>query len=213
MSKILYPLQEKYLSSFCEEHDKLMKSMQDFALVNNVPILNKHAAQFIEQLILIKRPKRVLELGTAIAYTAIRIARLLNNNSLIDTIEKSKDNVKIAGRYISNSGVASKINLLFGEAGDLLTGLNYKYDIIFLDADKEDYSNLFSLSLPLLRKNGIYIIDNLLWQGYAAASRVPKKFKSSTKHIREFNKIFTTTESLQTAIYPIGDGLGIGIKE
>jgi predicted O-methyltransferase YrrM len=85
--------------------------------------------------------------------------------------------------------------------------------LIFFDTDKEDYKRLFDYSLVLLRRGGIMVIDNLLWHGYAASTRVPEKYKESTNHIREFNKIFMTQPNLKTLIIPIGDGFGIGIKE
>ena len=91
--------------------------------------------------------------------------------------------------------------------------LKKKYDFIFLDADKEDYKRLFDYSMVLLKRGGVILVDNLLWQGYAAASKVPLKYKTTTKSIREFNKIFIEQPNLRTTILPIGDGLGLGIKK
>ena len=90
--------------------------------------------------------------------------------------------------------------------------LKKKYDFIFLDADKEDYKRLFDYSLVLLRRGGILVVDNLLWHGFAAAAKVPKEYKESTKHIREFNELFMNQPNLKSLIIPIGDGLGIGVK-
>ena len=90
--------------------------------------------------------------------------------------------------------------------------LKKKYDIIFLDADKEDYKRLFDYSLVLLRKGGLLVVDNLLWQGYAASTRVPAQYKESTNHIREFNSLFMNQPNLKTSILPIGDGIGLGVK-
>ena len=91
--------------------------------------------------------------------------------------------------------------------------LKKKYDFIFLDADKEDYKRLFDYSMILLRKGGIIVVDNLLWQGYAASKRVPTKYGKSTKHIREFNSLFILQQNLDSMIIPIGDGIGLGIKK
>jgi predicted O-methyltransferase YrrM len=90
--------------------------------------------------------------------------------------------------------------------------LKKKYDFIFLDADKEDYKRLFDYSLVLLRSGGLLVVDNLLWHGYVASARVPLKYKESTLHIREFNKIFMNQPNLKASIIPVGDGLGIGVK-
>jgi predicted O-methyltransferase YrrM len=212
MSKILYENQNKYLNSLKIQTDSLLYEMEKFSEENKIPILDKRSADFLEQLILIQKPNRVLEIGTAIAYSSIRIAKKLPTNAVLETIEKSKNNIKLANHFIKRSGIKS-INVLDGDALDIMTTIKMKYDFIFLDADKEDYLNLFSLSLPLLKKNGIIFIDNLLWHGYAASSRIPRSFKRSTQLIKDFNEIFMNSSQLVSTILPIGDGIGIGIKK
>ena len=213
MSKILNPIQFKYISLFRKESDDLLKEMEAYAEENNVPILYWQSAEFIEQVIRMLDPKRVLELGTAIAYTTIRIARELRGKSQVHTIEKSTNNIIDARRFIQKSRVGAKIKLLEGDALNIMPQLKKKYDLIFLDSDKEDYKRLFDYSMVLLKRGGVIIVDNLLWQGYAASSRVPQKYKESTKHIREFNTVFMSQPNLKATILPIGDGLGFGIKK
>jgi len=213
MNKIFNPIQFKYISSFRKESDNLLMEMEAYAQENNVPILYWQSAEFIEQIIRMLDPKRVLELGTAIAYTAIRIARELKGKSQVHTIEKSTNNISTAKRFIQKSRVGMKIKLLEGDALNIMPQLKKKYDLIFLDTDKEDYKRLFDYSMVLLKRGGVIIVDNLLWQGYAASSRVPQKYKESTKNIREFNKIFMNQPNLKATILPIGDGLGFGIKK
>jgi len=213
MNKIFNPIQFKYISSFRIESDDLLKEMEAYAQENNIPILYWQSAEFIEQIIRMIDPKRVLELGTAIAYTAIRIARELKGKSQIHTIEKSTNNFTTAKRFIQKSRVGTKIKLLEGDALNIMPQLKKKYDLIFLDSDKEDYKRLFDYSMVLLKRGGVIIVDNLLWQGYAASSRVPQKYKESAKNIREFNKIFMSQPNLKATILPIGDGLGFGIKK
>lgn len=212
MNKITNIVQQNYLSSFRKKSDELIEEMEKYAQEHNVPILSWQSAEFLEQLVVLKDPKRVLELGTAIGYSSIRIARNLKGKSVIHTIEKSTDNIVVAKDYISKSGVANKIKLLEGDALNIMPQLKKKYDLIFLDADKEDYKRLFDYSLVLLRRGGLLIVDNLLWHGYAASTRVPKQYKESTNHIREFNKLFMNQPNLKATIIPIGDGLGIGVK-
>ena len=204
--------QLRYLDSFRKVDNELILEMESFAMENRIPILDRHAAAFLELQIKITKPKRVLEIGTAIGYSSIRIARNLSNKAVLHTIEKSEDNIKLAEENISKSGLAEKIVLYKGDALDLMPNLSGKYDFIFLDADKEDYKRLFDYSLMLLKKKGILFVDNLLWHGYAAASRVPKKYKTSTKMIREFNKVFTTQQNMKATILTIGDGIGLAVK-
>jgi len=213
MKEILYPEQMNYLESFNKEDDALILEMEDFAKKNSVPILSRDSAKLMEILIQMKRPKRVLELGTAIAYTTIRIARNLKKEAVIHTIEFSKDNAKLAEENIKKSGVEEKIKLFFGDAKEVMPTLEKKYDFIYLDADKEDYLDLFELAMKLLKKKGVIFVDNLLWHGYAAAPEVPEKYKTSTKFIREFNKIFMDHPGLKTTLIPVGDGIGLGVRK
>lgn len=212
MENILSTVQEEYIKSFRQEPDSLILELEDFARVHKVPILDPQSAQFLEQLVLISKPKRVLEIGTAIAYSSIRIARQLRKKSVLFTIEKSEDNFHIAKKNIDRAGLEDKIELIFGDALEVMPSLDKKFDIIFLDADKEDYQKLFDLSLSLLRKNGIIFVDNLLWHGFAAAENVPDNYKNSTEHIRQFNKMFMSQKNLFTTILPVGDGIGLGIR-
>lgn len=213
MNAIYYPAQAKYIESFRKTEDEFIIGLEAFAKEHNVPILSWQSAELMEQLILLKDPRRVLEIGTAIGYTTIRIARNLGKKSEIHTIEMSADNIKVAKENFEKSGSAKKIKLIEGNALNIMPQLQKKYDFIFLDADKEDYKRLFDYSMILLKKNGVIVVDNLLWHGYAASSKVPANYKTSTKLIREFNDIFSAQENLTKTILPVGDGLGIGIKK
>jgi predicted O-methyltransferase YrrM len=213
MAQIFFPAQKKYLQSFKKNGNKLREEMEQYAIENHIPILDWHAAEFIEKLIKIHKPEKVLEIGAAIGYTTIRIAYCLEKNCSIHTIEKSKDNIKLAKKYIEKSGLSKKIKLIEGDALKVMPQLTKKYDFIFLDADKEDYKRLFDYSMLLLRKCGVIVIDNLLWHGYTASAKVPANYNKSTKLIRDFNKVFKLQKNLDSMIIPIGDGIGLGIKK
>lgn len=213
MSGILHPTQVKYLKQFKKEDDPLIIEMEKYAKEYNVPILSEQSADFLEQIVILINPKRVLEIGTAIAYSTIRIARRLKKKSVIHTIEMSEDNAAIAKENIEKSGLSDKIDLKIGNALVIMPQLQKKYDLIFLDADKEDYKRLFDYSIILLKRGGVIFIDNLLWHGFAATNKVPKEYRVSTKYIREFNKVFMNQASLTSTILPIGDGIGLGIKK
>jgi predicted O-methyltransferase YrrM len=212
MDKILYPSQHQYLNQFKDQDDPLIKEMEKYADEHHIPILHWQSAAFMEILIRIIKPKRVLEIGTAIAYSSIRIARNLKKKGIVQTIEKSKDNIVLAKGYIKKSGVEEKIKILAGNAFEIMPELEKKYDFIFLDADKNEYSKLFELSIMLLKKGGVIMVDNLLWGGHVAAEKVPAKCKTSTEYIRNFNKEFVANSRLKASIIPVGDGLGIGVK-
>lgn len=212
MSDILFPAQSNYLNNLIVETDPLLIEMAEFANLNKIPILELCSAQFLEQMVKIKKPKYFLEIGMAIGYSTIRVAKSTENGTNIETIEKSNDNIRLANEFVKRSGYLERIKILKGEAKEILSRLDCKYDFIFLDADKEDYLELFDLAVKLLVKDGIIIIDNLLWKGYAASSEVPDKYKKSTEFIRKFNAQFFNSKELNSSIIPIGDGIGLGIK-
>ncbi|HEX2868982.1 MAG TPA: O-methyltransferase [Ignavibacteriales bacterium] len=213
MENILCPDQLQYLESLRKEEDLIILDMEKYAKEHKVPILDWKSVEFMEQLILLYRPRRVLEIGTAIAYSSIHIARCLRKKGRLITIEQSRDNIRLAEENIRNSGLEKKIKLVEGNALDLMPKIKKKFDFIFLDADKEDYKDLFDFSMVLLKKGGVMFVDNLLWHGYTASRQVPKKFQTSTEHIREFNKIFLSHPDLTASILPIGDGIGFGVKK
>jgi len=213
MSGILYPSQLKYLKQFKKNDDPLIEEMEEYAKEHKVPILSRPAVDFLEQIVMLTNPERVLEIGTAIGYSTIRIAKKLKKKAVIHTIEMSKDNIAIAEKNIKKSGLGDKIEIKKGNALTIMPQLQKKYDLIFLDADKEDYKRLFHYSMILLKRGGVIFIDNLLWHGFAATQKVPREYKSSAKHIREFNKIFMSRSTLEATILPVGDGIGLGIKK
>ncbi len=212
MGNIINTEQIEYIKTLRKHNNPLMNSMETFAKEKQIPILNWNAKELLEFIIMILNPKRVLEIGTAIAYSTITIAKHLSDGSIVDSIEKSTDSYNLAKKFVDKSGAGSKINLILGNASSIMRKSNENYDLIFIDSDKEDYIELFELSLKLLNKNGVLFVDNLLWQGYAASKNVPDKYKTSTEHIRKFNKIFMAHPELKSAIFPVGDGVGIGIK-
>ena len=212
MSNILFPEQEEYLQLFHVGNDPLITEMELFAADNKIPILEKSAAKFLEQLVYMYSPKKFLEIGMAIGYSTIRVAKILPKSTYIASIELSKNNIKLAKSFIERANLENEIDILEGNALDILPSLSQDFDFIFLDADKEDYLDLFSISLNLLKVGGIILVDNLLWKGFAASEEVPKNYKKSTELIRKFNAKFLGHPNLNSNILPIGDGLGLGIK-
>jgi predicted O-methyltransferase YrrM len=204
----------EYLEKNRKPTTDLEREMEEFAKSNKIPILDYKSAELLELLIELKQPRFALEIGTAIAYSSIKIANKMPKDGVLDTIEKSKDNLALAHNFIKKAELTNKINVIFDNALTILAKSDKKYDFIFLDADKQDYEKLFYLSLPLLNTNGIIFIDNLLWKGYVAENLedVPTSFRTSTEQVMSFNKIFLGEKSLNSQIFPIGDGIGIGIK-
>jgi predicted O-methyltransferase YrrM len=212
MGEIIYENQLAYISSLRHETNELILELEAFAKEKRVPILDWLSAELLVNLIVSHKPKRVLEIGTAIGYSTIKIASYLSKRGNIHTIEKSSDNILIANENFQKSGLIEKIRLYEGDALSIMPQLKKKYDFIFLDADKEDYEELLDYSIMLLNKRGILFVDNLLWHGHAAAQRVPPAYKNSTEQIRKFNKKFMQHPKLKSSILPVGDGIGLGVR-
>lgn len=205
--------QIEYLKELRGNIDELTGEMENYALLNKIPILDWKASEFLQQLVKIKEPANVLEIGTAIGYSTILMAKNLAENASIDSIELSRNNVPLARRFIERSGLSEKINIIEGDALKIIPELEKKYDFVFLDSDKEDYLMLFNLIIPKLNLKGILFVDNLLWKGNIALKEIPEKLKKSASVIKEFNRMFCSNEILEAKIYPIGDGVGVGIKK
>jgi len=211
MPEITNALQEKYLKSFLVNRDYLLPNLSEIAEKNHIPIIDKLTASFYVQLLQIKKPKNLLEIGTAIGYSAILAAQVLSDESKITTIEKSRDNIKLAKENLNKYDPSNKITLVEGEAKEILPNLAMKFDFIFLDADKHDYLLLLPMVLEKLQTGGILFCDNLLWKGEVALED-NKSSKTGIEIIRQFNLEFMNCSDLISSILPIGDGIGLGIK-
>ena len=152
------------------------------------------------------KPKKVLEIGTYTGYSAICIAEGMNKNGIIHTIDKNEELNTIQKKYFKKSGLENNIIQYNGCALDIIPKIEKKFDLIFIDADKENYKNYFDLSIKLLHKNGYIIIDNVLWHGDVANRNKNDKF---TNIIREFNSFVKDDIRVEKIILPIGDGITI----
>ena len=162
--------------------------------------------RFLSFISKIKSPDKILEIGTYTGYSTICLAEGLSKNGRIDTIDKNEELIKIQNKYFEESGYRNKIIQHTGHALDILKNLNEKYDIIFIDADKENYINYFNQVSNKLSKNGIIISDNVLWSGKVLDSH-QKDEETST--LVEFNKIVNHDKRFKSIILPIRDGISI----
>ena len=162
--------------------------------------------RFLSFISKIKSPDKILEIGTYTGYSTICLAEGLSKNGRIDTIDKNEELIKIQNKYFKKSGFRNNIFQHTGNALNILKSLNEKYDIIFIDADKENYINYFNQVSNKLSKNGIIISDNVLWSGKVLDSH-QKDEETST--LVEFNKIVNHDKRFKSIILPIRDGISI----
>ena len=162
--------------------------------------------RFLSFISKIKSPDKILEIGTYTGYSTICLAEGLSKNGRIDTIDKNEELIKIQNKYFKKSGFRNNIFQHTGNALNILKSLNEKYDIIFIDADKENYINYFNQVSNKLSKNGIIISDNVLWSGKVLDS---KQKDEETSTLVEFNKIVNHDKRFKNIILPIRDGISI----
>ena len=153
------------------------------------------------------QPKNILEIGTYTGYSAICIAEGLSDDGSIDTIDKNEELVDLQNKYFEKSGYRSKITQHVGLALEIIPTLNKKFDLVFIDADKLNYSNYFHLIIEKMNTGGIILSDNVLWSGKVVEELNPKD--QDTKALLKYNRLLNTDPRVETVLLPIRDGLTI----
>lgn len=209
---ILRREQAEYLDNLLPESDALPGEMERFAAENNVPVADREVALFLEITARAMSARRVLEIGMAIGYSVVYLARAMGEDGLIVTIEPDDEMIERAEDFLTRGGVRGRVRIERGRALDVMPRLTETFDLIFIDAVKEEYSAYLDAALPLLRAGGAIIADNVLWKGQVAGEVRSEKQRDSTEALRRFNEKFMRHPQLRAVIVPIGDGLGYGVK-
>jgi predicted O-methyltransferase YrrM len=189
--------------------------MEAYAKVNRVPIIRKEVESFLRVMLTMKQPKDLLELGTAIGYSAILMSEYIGEDSKITTIENYEVRIPIATENIKKAGKEDKIKLIFGDALEEMKKMpDESFDVVFMDAAKAQYIYFLPEVIRLLRQGGILITDNVLQEGDLIESRFAVTRRDRTIHsrMREYMYEVKNNEALLTTIIPIGDGLTVSVK-
>lgn len=179
------------------------------ALEEHIPIIMDDTLEVIANYLKELRPNRVLEIGTAVGYSAMCFSKYLSENGIIDTIERDEERIKEAKINIKNVGVQDKIKIYEGDAVEILPTLNNKYDVVFIDAAKGKYPFFLKEALRMLDKNGIIFADNILYKGYVLSDYNKHKQRTAVRNLREYIKEVSENPNLETEILEVGDGLAI----
>ncbi len=188
-----------------EELEKIKKK----ALEEHIPIIMDETLQTIENYIKNNLPKRILEIGAAVGYSAICFSEFLAENGKIDTIEREEERIKEAKQNFKKMGLEDKIQLYEGDAVEVLPKLNEKYDMVFIDAAKGKYPFFLKEALRMLTPNGIIFADNILYKGYVMSDYNKHKQRTAVRNLREYIKEATENSNLETQILEVGDGLAV----
>lgn len=202
-----------YIHSLEKDNSQVCMDIEEYAHQTDVPIIRKEMESFLKVMLTIKRPTKVLELGTAIGYSAILMSECLPDGSTITTIENYDKRIPIARENIKKAGKEHIIKLLEGDAMEIIPTLKEKFDFVFMDAAKGQYINFLPLVLNVMNKGGILIADNVLQDGDLIESRFGIERRNRTIHsrMREYMYTVKNMPELDTTIVPIGDGITLSV--
>jgi predicted O-methyltransferase YrrM len=184
--------------------------MEQYAAEHRVPIADREVALFLEITARAIKAERILEVGMAIGYSVIHLARALPDDGVLVTIDPSDEMIRASEGYLERAGLRQRVRIERGKALDVIPALNETFDLLFIDAMKDEYVGYLELALPKLRTGGVVIVDNLLWGGRVATE--PDSADRDTGALQEFNKKFMTHSQLRAVILSVGDGLGYAVK-
>jgi len=204
-----------FINLFNSDYDDVITAIRKEAEEQGVPIIRREAGEFIRLLLRMKKPVNILEIGTAVGFSAIFMSRFIAEDGHITTIENYQPRIDKAKENIKMAGAEKKITLLEGDANEILPTLSDRYDLIFMDAAKGQYGSFFKNAIPLLVPEGILLCDNVLQDGDVLESRFAVTRRNRTIHarMREYLYELKHDERLDTAILNIGDGMSLSVKK
>lgn len=190
---------------------EIIAGIKKEALDNKVPILQDKSLELIRLILRIKEPKKILEIGTAVGYSAINFVDELNGNVFVKTIEKSEKMYNTAISNISKIGFSDKIDVVFADAIEYLPNLkeDNMYDIVFIDAAKGQYLKFLENAMRLVKNGGVIIADNILFKGRVLSDYNEHKHRTAVNRLRDYISIIQKDERLKSTILDIGDGVAV----
>lgn len=204
-----------YMNSLERGNGMMLDELEQFALRTDVPIIRKEMQSFLKTMMVMNKPKQILEVGTAIGFSALLMAEFAPEDCRITTIEKYDKRIPIAKENFAKFNRADQITLLEGDATEILKQLDETYDFIFMDAAKGQYINFLPDILKLLKPGAVLVSDNVLQDGDIIESRYAVTRRNRTIHgrMREYLYTLKNHPELETAIIPLGDGITLSVKK
>ncbi len=203
-----------FINSMNQNDSEICMEIEQEAIQESVPIIRKEMGSLLKVLLFIKKPKRILEIGTAVGYSSILMSENISEEAEIITIENYEKRIPIAKNNFKRAGKENVITLIEGDASLILKELQEPFDFIFLDAAKAQYIGMLPDLLRLLEKDGILVTDNVLQEGDIVQSRyaVTRRNRTIYERMREYLYAVTHSKDLKTSIIPIGDGITLSVK-
>ncbi|MCI9177737.1 MAG: O-methyltransferase [Clostridia bacterium] len=183
--------------------------IKEKALEDHIPIIMDDTLEVVSNILKEKEPQRILEIGTAVGYSAICFSEYLQEGGKIDTIEREIDRIVQAKQNIKKVQVEEKINIYEGDAVEILPTLKESYDVVFIDAAKGKYPFFLNEAMRMIKVDGVIIADNVLYKGYVMSDYNKHKQRTAVRNLREYIAKITQNPNLETEILEVGDGLAI----
>ena len=202
---------EQYLYALLPERDAVISEMERYAEEHRVPIIGPAVARLLALLSQTAGAKRIFEMGSAIGYSTIWLARAAGPKGKVHYTDGDPANAQRAREYFRRAGVAKRINVQVGDALDLLKKTPGKFDLIFNDVNKDQYPDALRVALPKLKRGGLFITDNTLWSGKAARPAAPDD--AATLGVQEFNRLVYASKELYPVLIPLRDGVTVCRKQ
>lgn len=196
---------EQYLYSLLPPRDAVLEEMEALAQERHIPIIGPVVGRILYQLVRLVQAKTVFEMGSAIGYSTIWMARAAGEGSTVYYTDSNPENARQAEQYFERAGVRNRVQILIGDALESLDRTPGTFDVIFNDVDKEHYPRVLHKAVPRIRKGGLFLADNVLWSG--RVTQPPQD--EATRGIVEFNRLIYTSPELFPTILPVRDGFAV----
>jgi predicted O-methyltransferase YrrM len=198
---------DNYIYELLPVRDAVVAEMEKYADEHDIPIIGPAVARLLTLLVQISGAKRIFEMGSAIGYSTVWLARAAGPKGKVFYTDGDPEKAPLAREYFRRAGVASRITVETGDSLELLKKATGKFDLIFNDVDKHQYPGALRVALPKLRRGGLLITDNTLWNGKAARPAAPDD--ANTLGVQEFNRLVSSTKNLYTVLLPMRDGVTV----
>lgn len=204
-----------YINSLDAGNPAYLDELEAYAIQTQVPIIRKEMQSFMRTMLLMNKPKRILEVGTAIGFSALLMSEFMPQDGHITTIENYEKRIPIARANFQKYGKGDRITLLEGDAAEVLKTLEGPYDFIFMDAAKGQYIHYLPQIMRILTPGGVLISDNVMQDGDIIESKyaVTRRDRTIHRRMREYLYTLTHHEELQTSILTLGDGVAVSVRK
>ncbi len=205
---------EVYLESLDTGNGAFLDGLEAYARKKRVPVIRPGMQSLLKVLLALTKPARILEVGTAIGYSALLMAKAAENSRIV-TIENYEKRIEEARKHFREAGMEERITLIAGDAGEVLSAMEDSFDFIFMDAAKGQYIHFLPDALRLLKNGGLLVSDNVLQEGELIESHyaVERRNRTIYKRMREYLYVLKHTEGLVTSVLPVGDGAAVTVKK